>query len=106
MTALDKIYLQFGQIICFYFVKYIWQFVFLDAIASPSTYSCQWVSGSLIVSDLEIAIASPSLNTFAAPAVGLLAQINSTPQGFIHNKTENPSEDVPNRNKNYYAMWT
>ena len=37
---------------------------FLDAIASPSTYPCQWVSGSvsgsLIVSDLEIAIASPS----------------------------------------------
>ena len=29
-------------------------------IASPSTYPCQWVSGSLIVSDLEIAIASPS----------------------------------------------
>ena len=28
--------------------------MFLDAIASPSTYPCQWVSESLIVSDLEI----------------------------------------------------
>ena len=34
---------------------------FLDAIASPSTYPCQWVSESLKVSDLEIAITSPSL---------------------------------------------
>ena len=37
---------------------------FLDAIASPSTYPCQsvgeWVSESFIISDLEIAIASPS----------------------------------------------
>ena len=36
---------------------------FLDAIASPSTYPCQWVGESfrqwVIVSDLEIAIASP-----------------------------------------------
>ena len=39
--------------------------IFLDAIASPSSYPCQpvsqwWVSEWLIVSDLEIAIASPS----------------------------------------------
>ena len=38
--------------------------LFLDAIASPSTYPCQWVgqwvSEWFIVSDLEIAIASPS----------------------------------------------
>ena len=27
---------------------------FLDAIASPSTYPCQWVSGSLIVSDWRL----------------------------------------------------
>ena len=34
---------------------------FLGAIASPSTYPCQWVSGSVIDSyRLEIAIASPS----------------------------------------------
>ena len=34
---------------------------FLDAIASPSTYPCQWVSQSVIHSfRLEIAIASPS----------------------------------------------
>ena len=37
---------------------------FLDAIASPSTYLCQsvseWISESLVVSDLEIAIASLS----------------------------------------------
>ena len=33
---------------------------FLDAIASPSSYPCQSVSQSLIVSDLEIAIVSPS----------------------------------------------
>ena len=31
-------------------------YCFLDVIGSPSTYPCQWV----IVSDLEIAIASPS----------------------------------------------
>ena len=42
---------------------------FLDAIASPSTYPMgQWVSGSVsewfIVSDLEIAIASPSFASF------------------------------------------
>ena len=37
------------------------RFIFLDAIASPSTYPCQWVSGSVIDSfKLEIAIASPS----------------------------------------------
>ena len=45
---------------CFYGGKYL----FLDAIASPSSYPCQWVSEWvsqwLIVSDLEIAIASPS----------------------------------------------
>ena len=34
--------------------------MFLFAIAPPSTYSCQLVSESFIVSDLEIAIASPS----------------------------------------------
>ena len=35
-------------------------FIFLDAIASPSSYPVgQWVSGSLVVSDFEIAIASP-----------------------------------------------
>ena len=34
--------------------------VFLDAIAPPSSYPCQWVGHWLIVSDLEIAIASPS----------------------------------------------
>ena len=34
---------------------------FLGAIASPSTYPCQWVSGSVIdIFRLEIAIASPS----------------------------------------------
>ena len=43
-----------------------WQgYVLGDAIASPSTYPCQsvgeWVSDWLLVSDLEIAIASPSL---------------------------------------------
>ena len=33
---------------------------FLDAIASPSTYPCQWVSGSVIDSfRLELSIASP-----------------------------------------------
>ena len=41
-----------------------WRCPFLDAIASPSTYPCQsvseWVSQWVIVSDLEIAIASPS----------------------------------------------
>ena len=36
----------------------------LDAIASPSTYPCQWVSQWFIVSDLEIAIASPSFEIF------------------------------------------
>ena len=49
-------------------MRYIHLRWFLDAIASPSTYPCQWVSewvsewvGQwLIVSDLEIAIASPS----------------------------------------------
>ena len=34
---------------------------FLDAIASPNTYPRQWVSQWLIVSDLEIAVASSSL---------------------------------------------
>ena len=34
--------------------------MFLDAIASPRSYPCQWVSQWLIVSDLEIATASPS----------------------------------------------
>ena len=33
---------------------------FKDAIASPSSYPCQWMSEWLIVSDLEIAIASLS----------------------------------------------
>ena len=28
--------------------------LFLDAIASPSTYPCQWLSGSLIVSDWRL----------------------------------------------------
>ena len=41
-----------------------WRCSFLDAIASTSTYPCQsvseWVSQWVIVSDLEIAIASPS----------------------------------------------
>ena len=37
---------------------------FLDAIASPSTYPCQWVSGSVIDSfRFQIAIASPSFAT-------------------------------------------
>ena len=42
--------------------KYVQIFItFLDAIASPSTYPCQSVSGSVIDSfRLEIAIASPS----------------------------------------------
>ena len=44
---------------------------FLDAIASPSTYPCQWVSGSLIVSDLEIAITSLSFaSLFAVQSSG------------------------------------
>ena len=34
--------------------------IFLDAIVSPSSYPCQSVGQWLIVSDLEIAIASPS----------------------------------------------
>ena len=42
--------------------------IFLDAIAFPSTYPCQsvgqWLSESVIVSYLEIAIASPSFATF------------------------------------------
>ena len=37
-----------------------WTLIFLDVIASPSTYPCQWVSEWFIVSYLEIAIASPS----------------------------------------------
>ena len=44
-----------------------WRCPFLDAIASPSTYPCQsvseWVSEWVIVSDLEIAIASPSFTS-------------------------------------------
>ena len=41
----------------FFFTKY--RFL-LDAIASPSTFPCQSVSGSVTVSDLKIAIASSS----------------------------------------------
>ena len=43
---------------------YDYYLLFLDAIASPSAYPCQsvgeWVSESFIVSDFEIAVASPS----------------------------------------------
>ena len=42
----------------FFIYKNICAYGFLDAIASPSTYPCQWVSEWVIVSDLEIAIAS------------------------------------------------
>ena len=44
---------------------------FLDVIASPSTYPCQWVSQWVTVSDLEIAIASPSLLLLARRQQGL-----------------------------------
>ena len=50
-------------------------FPFLDAIASPSSYPCQWVSQSVsewwLVSDLEIAIASPSFASLFAINKGL-----------------------------------
>ena len=46
----------------FRFMKYVP--AFLDAVESPSSYPChslgQWVSQWFIVSDLEIAVASPS----------------------------------------------
>ena len=35
-------------------------FIFLNAIVTPCTYSCQWVSEWVIVSEWRIAIASPS----------------------------------------------
>ena len=47
---------------------------FLDVIASPSSYPCQWVGQWLIFSDLGIALASPSfasllnINIFATRA--------------------------------------
>ena len=60
-----------------------WRCPFLDAIASPSTYPCQsvseWVSQWVIVSDLEIAIASPS---FAS----LLLQIRYNILSFYFSK--------------------
>ena len=48
---------NFSNLIVFHGQNRIW---FLDAIASPSTYHCQSVGESLIVSDLEIVIASLS----------------------------------------------
>ena len=46
---------------------------FLDAIASSSTYPCQWV----IVSDLEIAIASPSCASLLLEAINYCASVLS-----------------------------
>ena len=67
----------FCECLSIYFVRFLetqrkiqfpLQISFLDAIASPSTYPCGSVSGSIvsgrfIVSDLEIAIASRALQT-------------------------------------------
>ena len=44
--------------------------LFLDAIASPSTYPCQWVSGSLIVSDWRLLLHLRALRAcFSCPHV-------------------------------------
>ena len=48
---------------------------FLDVIASPSTYPCQWVSQWVTVSDLEIAIASPSFASLLIIKVIILIYI-------------------------------
>ena len=54
--------------------------LFLDAKASPTTYPCQsvgqWVSEWVIVSDLVIAIASPS---FASLFLGAIASLSTFP---------------------------
>ena len=68
---------------------------YLNAIASPSPSPCQWVSqsvigsmttGSLIVSDLEIAIASPSFATLFGPLFEIiLSDITNHAQGhWVH----------------------
>ena len=57
--------------------------MFLDAIASPSTYPCQWVSGSVIDSfRLNIAIASPSFaSMFLDEASKIFLVVCSLPDG-------------------------
>ena len=57
--------------------------IFFDAIASPSTYPCQWVSGSVIDSfRLNIAVASLSFaSLFLDEASKIFLVVCSVPDG-------------------------
>ena len=68
----------------------------LDAIASPSSYPCQWVVQWSIVSDLEIAIASPSFASLFLQAFPIKElEIPETTLWWTHDKWSGSMEIVP-----------